>query len=282
MKDNRPSTTALIVGMCRAAHQISDEPKVFCDPLALRIMGIENMQTDPEWLERAKLSDGLRAILVARCRYVEDELHAAIKQGVRQYVILGAGIDTFAYRHSYPEDMLHVFEVDHPATQLRKQKFLEKAGISIPRTLTFAPIDFENQTLEQGLKLAGFDSDKISFFSWLGVTLYLSESAINETLKFVASLPTGSRIIFDYTLLPCLMNPDQKKAIDILSERVASADEPFQTFFDPALLKKNLMTMGFRKLEDLSPEEINARYFHGRSDGLKINGPAHIMNAQVC
>ncbi len=281
MKDNNPSTTALRVAMCRAAHQIADAPKVFGDPLALRIAGVENIQPDSKWLERAKLSDGLRAFLVARSRYTEDSLHAAITQSIRQYVVLGAGLDTFAYRHSYPGDILQVFEVDYPATQIWKRELLKKAGIPIPETLTFSPIDFENQTLEQGLRKAGFDTGKSSFFSWLGVTPYLTEIAINTTLQFVASMPTGSGIVFDYTITPSLLNPAQRAEFGVLSERVASAGEPFQTFFDPSLLRKNLMAMGFGEIEDLAPDDINTRYFHGRSDGLRVSGFAHIMNARV-
>jgi methyltransferase (TIGR00027 family) len=115
--------------------------------------------------------------LAARSRYAEDELHTAIKRGIQQYVVLGAGLDTFAYRNPYPQDVLHVFEVDHPATQIWKRTRLEEAGITIPRTLTFTPVDFEIQTLEDGLRRAGFDTSKAAFFSWLGVTMYLTSSA---------------------------------------------------------------------------------------------------------
>lgn len=279
MKDDRPSTTALRVAMCRAAHQIADNPKVFSDPLALRILGIDNARNLPE---QAKLSDGLRAFLAARCRYAEDELHAAVRRGVRQYVVMGAGLDTFAYRQSYPEDMLHVFEVDYPATQIWKRELLEKAAIPIPESLTFSPTDFEKQTLEQGLRQTGFDTGKSTFFSWLGVTPYLTESAIMSTLQFVASMPKGSGIVFDYTVSPSLLNPNQQKAFAALADRVALAGEPFQSFFDPALLRKTLTEMGFGEIEDLAPEEINARYFDKRSDGLRVSGFAHFMNAQVC
>lgn len=281
MKENNPSTTAMRVAMCRAVHQIADNPNVFCDPLALRIAGAENRQTDAEWLKRAKLSDGLRAFLAARSRYTEDSLHAAIKRGVQQYVILGAGLDTFAYRHSYSEDALHVFEVDYPATQIWKQELLEKAGIPIPGILTFSPVDFENQTIEQGLRQTGFDIGKRTFFSWLGVVPYLTATAINATLQFVASMPSGSGIVFDYTISPTLLNPTQQKAFAVLADRVASAGEPFQTFFDPILLKQYLISMGFKEFEDLAPEDINVRYFHARSDDLKVSGFAHIMNASV-
>jgi methyltransferase (TIGR00027 family) len=284
MKEDCPSATALRVAIRRAAHQIMDDPKVFHDPLALRILGVENEsapQSDPKWSEQSPLSCGLRAFLAARSRYAEDELHTAIKRGVHQYVVLGAGLDTFAYRHQYPEDVLHVFEVDHPATQIWKRTRLEEAGIPIPRTLTFAPVDFETQTLEEGLRQAGFDTTPSTFFSWLGVTQYLTSSAVTATLRFVASMPAGSGIVFDYTLLPSLLNPTARLAFDRLAHRVALAGEPFQTFFDPSLLKSSLRSMGFGQIEDLGPGEMNARYFQGRSDKLRIGGFTHLMNARV-
>ncbi len=284
MKENCPSATALRVAMRRAAHQVMDDPKVFDDPLALRILGVENVsapQSDPKRSEQTPLSCGLRAFLAARSRYAEDELHIAIKRGVHQYVVLGAGLDTFAYRQPYPEDILHVFEVDHPATQIWKRTRLKEAGIPIPRTLTFSPVDFETQTLEEGLQRAGFDTSKCTFFSWLGVTQYLTTSAVTATLQFVASMPVSSGIVFDYTISPSLLNPTARLAFDRLAHRVAFAGEPFRTFFDPSLLKGSLRTMGFGQIEDLVPEEMNARYFQGRPDKLRIGGFTHVMNAQV-
>jgi methyltransferase (TIGR00027 family) len=270
--------------MRRAAHQIMDDPKVFHDPLALRILGVEKMsapQSDPAWLEQTPLSCALRAFLAARSRCAEDELHIAIKRGVHQYVVLGAGLDTFAYRHPYPEDVLHVFEVDHPDTQIWKRTRLKEAGIPIPRTLTFAPVDFETQTLEDGLRRAGFDTGKCTFFSWLGVTPYLTSSAVTATLRFVASMPVGSGIVFDYTISPSLLNPTARQAFDSLAHRVALAGEPFRTFFDPSLLKSNLRAMGFGQIEDIEPGELNARYFQGRPDKLRVGSLAHVMNARV-
>ena len=284
MIENCPSATALRVAMRRAAHQIMDDPKVFDDPLALRILGVENVsapQSDPKWLEQTPLSRGLRAFLAARSRYAEDELHVAIKRGVHQYVVLGAGLDTFAYRNPYPEDVLHVFEVDHPATQIWKRSRLKEADIPIPRTLTFSPVDFETQTLEEGLRQAGFDTGKCAFFSWLGVTPYLTSSAVTATLRFVASMPVGSGIVFDYMILPSLLNPTARRAFDSLAHRVAMAGEPFQTFFDPSLLKSSLRAMGFGQIEDLGPDELNARYFQGRPDELRVGSLAHVMNARV-
>jgi methyltransferase (TIGR00027 family) len=257
-----------------------DDPKVFHDPLALRIVGEENVSSAAQ-LEQTPISRGLRMSLAIRSRYAEDELQIAIKRGVGQYVILGAGLDTFAYRHPYSDDVLHVFEVDHPATQAWKRARLEEAGIAIPRTLTFSPVDLEAQTLEEGLVGSGLDTSKCTFFSWLGVTQYLTSSAIDDTLRFVASMPTGSGIVFDYTISPSLLNPRARVAFDRLAHRVALAGEPFQSFFDPSWLKASLRAMGFGQIEDFGAEEMNARYLGERSDQLRTGSFSHLMNARV-
>ncbi|MBO0723423.1 MAG: class I SAM-dependent methyltransferase, partial [Blastocatellia bacterium] len=189
--------------------------------------------------------------------------------------------DTFAYRNPYPEDVLHVYEVDHPDTQAWKRARLAEAGISIPPTLTFSPVDFERETLEEGLRRAGFADGERAFFSWLGVTPYLTENAVNSTLQYVASLPVESGIVFDYAITPSLLNPIQRLAFDALARRVALAGEPFQCFFDPGLLQTRLRDMGFGLIEDLGPDELNARYFQGRTDGLQVGSLGHVMNARV-
>jgi methyltransferase (TIGR00027 family) len=284
VNENCPSTTALRVAMRRAAHQIMDDPKVFHDPLAIRILGEENMpalHSNPTGSEQTPFSRRLRAFLAARSRCAEDELHIAINRGVHQYVVLGAGLDTFAYRNPYPEDVLHVFEVDHPATQTWKRTRLDESGIPIPRTLTFSPVEFETQTLEEALRQAGFDISKRTLFSWLGVTPYLTNSAVTATLQFVASMPVGSGIVFDYMILPSLLNPTARQAFASLAHRVASAGEPFQTFFDPSLLKSSLKAMGFGQIEDMGFDELNSRYFQGRLDELRVGSLSHVMNARV-
>jgi methyltransferase (TIGR00027 family) len=284
MKENRASVTAQRVALRRAAHQLLDDPKVFDDPVALRIMGKESvsaLQADPRQFETTPLSPYLRAFAAARSRYAEDELALGVRRGVRQYVILGAGLDTFAYRNPHPEGVLHVFEVDHPATQSWKRARLEAIGITLPGDLTFAPVDFETQTLMEGLRGAGYDPGKCTFFSWLGVTEYLTTEAVMATLRFIASAPAGSGIVFDYMISPSLLTPAQRSRFDALAQRVASAGEPWQAFFDPQLLTRDLRAMGFRYVEDKGPKEINARYFKNRKDGLRVGSLSHVMNAQV-
>jgi methyltransferase (TIGR00027 family) len=164
MQEGKFSKTAQRVAIRRAAHQVLDHPRVLDDPLALRIIGVEaarELRSDPR--ENHKFSRAFRAFMAARSRYAEDELAQAVECGVSQYVILGAGLDTFAYRN--PHASLHVFEVDHPATQGWKRDQLREAGIPIPQSLTFVPIDFEHQTLESALMNAGLDCASPAFFS---------------------------------------------------------------------------------------------------------------------
>ncbi len=281
MQEGKFSRTARRVAIRRAAHQLLDHPRVLDDPLALRIIGseaAEDLRSNPK--EHHAFSRAFRAFMAARSRYAEDELARAVANGVRQYVVLGAGLDTFAYRN--PHAALRVFEVDHPATQGWKREQLEAAGIAIPAALTFVPVDFERQTLADGLGQAGFALSAAAFFSWLGVTPYLTREACMSTLSLIATMPAGSGVVFDFAVDPALLNPGQRQALDALSERVARYGEPFQLFFDPGKLKDELRRMGFCRTEFLQGKEINARYFKDREDGLLVRGGlGHLMGAWV-
>jgi methyltransferase (TIGR00027 family) len=284
MNENGPSITAQRVAIRRAAHQLLDNPKVLDDPVALRIIDKKTasaLQADPHKYENTPLSPYLRAFVNARSRYAEDELALGMQHSVSQYVILGAGLDTFAYRNPYPKGRLHVFEVDHPATQTWKRARLDEVGIALPDDLTFAPVDLETQTLEEGLLTAGYNPSNCTFFSWLGVTEYLTTDVVMSTLRFISSAPKGSAVVFDYMLSPSLLTPAQRGRFDALALRVASAGEPWQTFFDPELLMRDLRNMGFGYVEDNGQEDINTKYFKDRKDGLRVGSLSHIMKAQV-
>lgn len=192
MESARPSRTALRVAMRRAAHQIYDaKPLVFEDPFAVSILGEtygEEVRRTPTRPDRP-FSVALRAFLVARSRYAEDNLGRAVAQGVSQYVLLGAGLDTFAHRNPHPG--LRVFEVDHPATQLWKRDLLEASGIDVPRGLIYAPVDFECQSLPEQLAATGFDAEAPTFFAWLGVVPYLTLAAFRATVGFISTQPAG-------------------------------------------------------------------------------------------
>jgi methyltransferase (TIGR00027 family) len=281
MQEGKFSRTARRVAIRRAAHQLLDQPRVLDDPLALRIIGSEAenaLRSDPK--EDHAFSRAFRAFMAARSRYAEDELAHSVAHGVTQYIVLGAGLDTFAYRNPHPG--LRVFEVDHPATQTWKREQLQTASIPVPPSLTFVPIDFEQQTLADGLEHSGFNASAAAFFSWLGVTPYLTRETCMITLSFIAKMPAGSGAAFDFAVDPALLNPGQRMALGALSERVARYGEPFQLFFDPGKLQVELKSLGFHRTEFLQGKELNARYFKDRKDGLLVRGGlGHLMGAWV-
>ena len=284
MKQNGPSLTAKKVAMMRAAHQLLDSPKVFKDPIAVDLIGPQDVSEihSEKRKFKTRLHSYLRAIVVARSKFVEDELSFAIKRGVRQYVILGAGLDTFAYRNPYSNDGLKVFEVDHPATQESKRQQLYAAKIPIPSNLILAPIDFENQMLADQLHKVGFKTDEPSFFSWLGVTMYLNRETMMATMNYISSsTPSGSEIIFDYTIPPSSQNFLRRFVFRLIARKVAAAGEPWRSFFDPNSLIGDLKAIGFTQAEDIGPDEINAKFFVNRTDKLMVGNFGHLMKAQV-
>ena len=279
----QPSATAYGTAMQRAAHQIFDDPRVFEDPFALRIIGADRealLRSDPERY-RTRLSLAVRAFVVMRSRYAEDALAQAVQRGVRQYVILGAGLDTFACRNPYP-DRLRVMEVDHPSTQAWKRARLGESGIEIPGALVFAPVDFETETLADGLKRAGFRSGEPAFFSWLGVVVYLTQAAVKQTLRFVASSTApASEIVFDFLLPSSSLSEQQKRSRAASMRRVAALGEPWLSFFEPSALAQELSRMGFAGVEIFGPDDANQRYFHDRTDDLYVRGTNHLMRARI-
>jgi methyltransferase (TIGR00027 family) len=279
MEAARPSRTALRVALRRAAHQLYDaRPLVLDDPIAVPILGQEYL---PELHKTATklekpFSVGLRAFLVARSRYAEDTLARAVGEGITQYVLLGAGLDTFAYRNPYPS--LRVFEVDHPATQQWKRELLAGNSISIPNNLTFVPVDFEHQALPAQLLAAGFDSSVPTFFAWLGVVPYLTLEAFRSTLRYIAEQPPSSGLVFDYGQPRSALPRLEQLAHDSLAARVQQAGEPFKLFFTPREAAAELAA--FYSLEDIGSPEINSFYFANRSDHLRLLGSAvHIISA---
>jgi methyltransferase (TIGR00027 family) len=267
MQTGKPSRTALRVAIRRAAHQIADPPSVLNDPIALRLIG-PGYEND---LQRAMHPVGrdFRAFMAARSRYAEDHLARAFTAGVRQYVILGAGLDTFAYRHSFPH--LRVFEVDFPATQEWKRSLLVDASIQLPPNLTFVPLDFEHKSLEDGLREFGVDLAAAAFFSWLGVAPYLTLEAFRATIAAIARFPDCSAVTFDYTFPPDSLSPARRAIFDRLAGRVALAGEPFRLFFTPDQVESELRQAGFRRVEQSDHDALNALYFANRADGLKLS-----------
>ncbi len=273
-----PKPTALRVAQFRAIHQILDKPLIFEDPFAGKIMG------DPLPRDLSKFNEplfrGLRTSIVIRSRLAEDEWLKSYALGLRQYVILGAGLDTFAFRHG-DLNGLKIFEVDLPSTQDWKRNCLQAAGMEPPSSLIFAATDFENLSLAKHLKQAGFQAEQPAFFSWLGVTMYLDHTSICETLQFIGSCVPKTTVIFDYCVDPSQLSPRELKGFEIVSKKVAEQGESWKTFYTPDVLNNKIRSFGFSKIEDFGPEEITKRYLSERTDGLRKSGVTRIIRAEI-
>ncbi|MGA8668441.1 MAG: class I SAM-dependent methyltransferase [Terracidiphilus sp.] len=266
METGRASKTAFRVAIRRAIHQVLDQPCVLVDPVAVPLLG-PRFTFDPEH-EMSPVARAFRAFMAARSRFAEDKLADAVAAGATQYAVLGAGLDTFAFRNPFPN--LRVFEVDFPATQEWKRALVAETAIPMPHSLTFVPLDFERKTLPAGLAEAGFNLGARGFFGWLGVVPYLTSNGFRATLQAIAQLPAGSAVCFDYALSPESMSPERRRVFEALAARVAAAGEPFQLFFTPEQLDSELRTAGFHSIEFADSERLNALYFRNRSDGLKL------------
>jgi methyltransferase (TIGR00027 family) len=264
MERGRPSATAFSAARHRATHQIAEHGRIFADPLAIPILG------EPPSLDDAPQRRAMRLFIAARTAFAERELAEAYRGGTRDVVVLGAGLDTFAYRHPYAD--LRVTEVDHPDTQEWKRERLAAAGIAVPGSLRYLPIDFERQTLADRLA-----APPRTFFLWLGVVPYLTRAAFDQTLAFVAAVP-GSHVVFDYAMPAELMPPRRRAAAQARAARVAGLGEPWRTFFTPAEIEGLLRGAGFGSIEDLGPAQLAARYF-GRPDLPADTAGGHVVHA---
>jgi methyltransferase (TIGR00027 family) len=276
MLSREPSRTARAAAFHRAAHQVLEHGRIFADPLALRILG-EDVAAIAREAEQRPSGRGMRIFIAARTRFAEDALAAAVERGARQLVVLGAGLDTYAYRSPW-RDRLRVFEVDHPATQAWKRGRLAEAAIPLPEWLTFVPIDFERETLAEGLRTADFDAEQQTFFTWLGVVPYLTEEAVWATAGFVASLPNGAHAVFDYGDAPASLSPEMRASHERRAAQVTALGEPFMSYFEPLELRAKLISLGFSEVEDLGPRQIASRYFPSHADTAPERG-GHILRA---
>jgi len=261
----------LRVAIRRAAHQLYDaEPRVLDDPIVVPLLRKTYGAALDEAAEtiNEKFSLGMRTWLVARSRFAEDKLAEAVGRGVRQYVLLGAGLDTFAHRN--PHAGVRVFEVDHPATQAWKRWLIAESGLPEVDDVQYVPVDFERQSLAAELEAAGLDGSKPTMFAWLGVVLYLTHSAFRGTLDWIAGFPEGSGVVMDYALPRYALPEEELEGRDLLAARVASIGEPFQLFFTPEEMTAELAAFG--EIEDVGTREISARYLANRVDRLSLAG----------
>jgi len=243
----------------RAAHQVIERGEVFADPLAVPVLGASPQAVFGEEIDLPR-TRAMRFLIASRSRFAEESLAAAVARGVRQYVVLGAGLDTFAHRNPFAAEGLRVFEVDHPATQAWKRERLAASGLQSPDSLVFAPVDFERQTLAEGLAAAGFDAARPAVFAWLGVVIYLTRATVLATLAFIASLPVGTEVIFDYGLPLSAYPPAEHAERAARDARTASSGEPWITRFAPEEIAAELTALGFDELEDLGPAQAARRF----------------------
>jgi methyltransferase (TIGR00027 family) len=304
MQDGEHSKTAMGTAFMRAYHAAQVRPLIFDDFLAQRLLTPEEYQASEErhlralqvfypgeaalhperaaalacWMRLA----GAPAIVLARSRYAEDLLEQAVGQGVRQYVILGAGMDAFAWRRPDLMARLQVFEIDHPATQAVKRRRLRDAGLEEPANLNFLPVDFSRENLAVALKRSGFDPQAPAFFSWLGVTYYLPKEAIMATWRAISQAAApGSGVVFDYLEADAFRPGKAARRVEIMIEIVQRIGEPMITGFTPEALAGDLESQGLRLNENLDPGAIQERFFKTRTDGYQACEQAHFAWAVV-
>jgi len=281
MIEGEASRTAERMALERAVHQVADAPVVFTDPLAIGMLRPEQsaaLLEHPERFRGSPIAKRMRAIVVARSRIAEDELARAAARGVLQYVVLGAGLDTFAYRNRH--HAVRVFEVDQPSTQRLKRERLAAAGITVPSSLTSVPFDFTRQTLPDVLATAGFDRTRPAVFAWLGVVMYLDRLDVIETLRYISTLPTGTAVVFDYALPPDATRWPVRWFYRRTLGNFARQGEPWLSFYTPASLRSDLLQLGFAEVEDLGGDDVNRRYLGSRRDGLTASGVGRIVIAR--
>ena len=276
MRAGQPSQTARGAAAYRAIHQTHEGGAIFKDPFAVRILDDETRAS----LEKIAIDPTqrpMRLFIVARSRFSEDALAASVARGARQVVVLGVGLDTFSLRN--PFTGVRVFEVDHPSTQAWKRQRLAEADLALPSSLTFAPVDFEQQGLAEGLAAAGFDHRQPAFFQWLGVVPYLTRDAISTTLDFIASVP-GSAIVFDYTEPLQNHAPERRANLMATAERAAARGEPWLSFFNPEEVAAILHGKGFTDIEDLGFAELVNRFSPKLGEGLSRGPGGHVVHAR--
>src|SRR5215472_6256476 len=258
MRDGQPSSTARGAAAYRAIHQTHEGAVIFRDPFAVRILDAETRATLDEMAADSSRR-GMRLVVVSRSRFSEEALAASVARGTRQVVVLGAGLDTFSLRNPWPD--VRVFEVD------------------FPDTLAFVPVDFERESLADGLAHAGFRSDRPAFFQWLGVTPYLTRDAISSTLDYIVGVP-GSAVVFEYTEPFENYSPERRASLMAVAANAAARGEPWLSFFDPPEIAAILRAKGFSEIEDVGFPALVKRYSPELGDVLQPGPSGHVIRAQ--
>jgi len=281
MKKNHHSRTAVSAAVVRALHTAFETPVVFDDPYAGRLAG-------PVWQKLSGLRlcywigtrvmysglDPIRRQIVARARYAEDKLEASVASGISQYVIIGAGFDSFALRRKdIAGNNLSVFELDHPASQQAKKNRLRKLRLALPEKHEFVGIDFEREGLCEALGDSSFSRKHPAFFSWLGTVHYLTPRAVTATLSAIAACACpGSELVLDYSGTEDLVAASDQKMVKQLKKYTDRRGEPMLSTFEPQQFRQIVSQAGFQVLENISPKEQASRYF-GLPNGKTLPMP---------
>jgi methyltransferase (TIGR00027 family) len=271
-----------MTAVARALYRDEPGPRIFDDDLALGLAGeegralAERLRTE---LPRTQVLAFCRWMCV-RSRFAEDLVERAVSTGVEQYVILGAGLDSFAYRRSDLLDPLRVFEVDHPASQSWKRDRLRDLGIEIPDNLVFAPIDFERQTLREGLVRAGFEFARTAVFSWIGVTMYLTLDAIEATLRTIAECMPGSQVSLTYNQPHHVLDDMALQVTRTFGAIATEMGEPFVSLFVPDEIEGLLRKLGFDDIVHFGPQEARDAWFSGAVD-VEMAGAQRLIAATL-
>jgi methyltransferase (TIGR00027 family) len=277
MRDDRRSRTAESAAASRAIHMVRDGGVLFADPYAAELTspGLRRVVRSPllRWGLRRLLGDMAlmgAGHVIARARWAEEGLEAAVRAGIGQYVLIGAGLDSFALRRPDLMAALEVFEIDHPATQRTKRERLAALGLELPKGLHFVPVDFEKESLEEGLARSAFAPGRPSYHSWLGTIPYLSEEAIFGTLRCVAALcAAGSELALSFDEPVDGLTGSERRSIRRLLRYTARRGEPLISFFEPDDFVKRVAALGFEAVERVPVSEQERRFLADRRHGLR-------------
>lgn len=290
MKYNQRYSTARATAVIRAMHLLYDYPVVFNDPYALQFTSpafrrICQSRFFPWLLRRNSISKMLRPIsaqLLSRAKYTEEKLEQAVAKGIYQYVIIGAGFDSFCLRRPDFSTSLMIYEIDHPATQQIKRKCIIDILGSSPDGVEFLAINLEKRTIADALSDSSFLVKEKAFFSWLGTIPYLSKGAIFTVLRDLASFAAhGSEIVFDYLIPLNLMPQEERRALEKVMRIIERWGEPVKSFFNPGVFPKEVSRLGYQIIENQSPAEQNEKYFFDRSDDLMTHSSAYNLHAEI-
>jgi methyltransferase (TIGR00027 family) len=278
MQPNGPSRTALMIARQRAVHQIVDHGSILYDPFAMKLL-LEDEKDVLQFANQHPLASIGRLFIAARSRIAEDALSNAVQRGIRQIVLLGAGLDTFALRNPHGALEVRLYEVDHPGTQAWKRELLVEAQITLPQELSFVPVDFERDDLGEMLVAAGFQQSEPAFFSWLGVMPYLTQDAIDRTLEYISSIQR-SELVFDYMEPPEAFSEELRQLEKQRAEQLEKMGERSISRFEPTGIASILRSHGFFAIEDVDFEGIASRFGSAVQGLASGHAGVHVVHAK--